>query len=412
MKSFIYSSICLSLLLNACGGQVDLDVDVDTETFYACQNLNLDAPTETALYQDEAALYSIEIPYNPAWGTGGSAFTAYEEKADGSIEFGPIGLPSIGCKRIYRFWNEAPRSAEEVLDSIEQESGIESFFIEPTIIELESGNKAVTYSEASLCGEGAIIVIGEKTNVVFDRPCSRFMGYPEIEDIAGWLQFNQEVDLNQIEQEADFAYTKGDFFSADGELLSQEILDLTLDGLFGEAFLEGSKLARMNEWFRFKKEDELFVYLYGSADCGMCFFAGPYLKVNENSGEVQPLYREFIDSRATNLYLYDHSPYAIEVGYNYGWNGNKHHWFNEAFYLIDLSNPDQQSKQLLMEVPEDKTSVGCSIYCFSDKRSLEWLGQNKVRIYLFDKADSLEASAGPNPSAPLSEPVFFQELSW
>jgi hypothetical protein len=184
----------------------------------------------------------------------------------------------------------------------------------------------------------------------------------------------------------------------DGELVfDKKLFELVLAGDFGQSYHtrlsdEGGPKTfgpNVEEWFRFAAEGDLFIFLMGKADCGQCGFVGPYLVIDETSGEVQMHSDDLPGGSGDegNLFLNTGTPYAIHVVYEYSWSAEEgSDWWNEQIYLYDFST---LKSTLLYSVPEEQTLVMCEMVCGARHDTVEWLNDETVQLNLFDKQESL-----------------------
>ncbi|NMB48743.1 hypothetical protein GYA13_04925 [Candidatus Kuenenbacteria bacterium] len=103
----------------------------------------------------------------------------------------------------------------------------------------------------------------------------------------------------------------------------------------------------IDEWFRFREGNKLYIFLYGAAGCGGCVFNGPYLIIDLDSDKIEG--RNATLPFLPNLILLKDSRYGIEASW-VAWQAEK-----IDLYLYDFVQAKRL--KLLYTVPQDKTII-------------------------------------------------------
>lgn len=139
---------------------------------------SLEDATTTVTYADELG-FSIELPWNPDWGTSKCRINEYESTliSDGErvLLFGPLIEGEGGLGRLYALRAIPSRSADEAISSIPDEIGEEYLTQDPELDQLADFD-VVTYAYTGLCDAINIEIIGldqpGKSNFVLGSGCT------------------------------------------------------------------------------------------------------------------------------------------------------------------------------------------------------------------------------------------------
>lgn len=136
----------------------------DMEPCYT-EIFNTDPATTTVTYTNQEKEISVDLPYNPDWGSDNYRINPYDEEDD-RVNFGPINLGEGGGWG--RWWwalsFQPAETADQVIAGLDKDSFL--FLAEP---EKDKVNnlEIVKYAEIGLTSYHYIIVIGEKYNYEF-----------------------------------------------------------------------------------------------------------------------------------------------------------------------------------------------------------------------------------------------------
>jgi len=123
---------------------------------------NLDDPTTTVLYASELG-YSLEVPWNPDWGTERCRVNEYDDISSGdgqrNLLFGPLIAGEGGLGRMYVLRSLPARSADEAVAAIEDEVGAD-FLTEGPEVDQMAGFDVVVYAYSGLCDAFSVEVVG------------------------------------------------------------------------------------------------------------------------------------------------------------------------------------------------------------------------------------------------------------
>lgn len=128
----------------------------------------------------------------------------------------------------------------------------------------------------------------------------------------------------------------------------------------------------LEEWMRYEHDGKLYIYLETGAGCGGCYFNGPYLEIDEKSGNV--LLKEANLPWILTLILSPDKKMAIEVEMSRDGDG-KH------IFLYDIIARKRVKE--IHTVPDNMTVVydGDGTYPIPD--SFAWLDDKTIKITQF-----------------------------
>jgi len=129
-----------------------------------CQEkFNFDSADTSVDYANSAKGISVQIPYNPSWGSDKYKINPYDEN-EREVSFGPIGaFEACGWTRSYFIRFLPAKSADAVISSLRSET-------KPTKA-IINGLNTVKYTDFGLCLYPTLQVIGKKYNYEFVPVC-------------------------------------------------------------------------------------------------------------------------------------------------------------------------------------------------------------------------------------------------
>lgn len=136
----------------------------------------------------------------------------------------------------------------------------------------------------------------------------------------------------------------------------------------------------VDEWFRFKKNDKIFIYLQGKSRCDGCVFSGLYIVINKKTGAVKGEINNSLGS--SNIILSPNNKLAIEIPYLEDENYRKDDMY---IWLHDFVH---NKKTKLLKIPKNKTILSMEDNKSKMKNSVVWTDKRTVEIQLFEKNES------------------------
>ena len=148
---------------------------------------NLDKANAAEHYQNTQYGYSVDVPFNKAWGNLEYRLNPYDE-FENKIFFGNIGSFE-GCGWL-REWSLEASDPRSVQDAIKQLTSVEpplDFLKQPSRTDI-AGHTAVQYTLTGLCDTTYTEVIGEDYNYTLSPICDDFLKSTNAEEILGSLE--------------------------------------------------------------------------------------------------------------------------------------------------------------------------------------------------------------------------------
>ena len=139
------------------------------------EKFNNDAPSTTVNYKSEKFGISIDVPYNPKWGSNRFKLNPYDFsniEISGSISFGSMGaFEACSWVRQYDIGFYPPIDVDSMIKKIKEGSGYPDLFPVLPTKEKINGLDVVKYEVNGLCSYSIIEVIGKKFNYRFSPTC-------------------------------------------------------------------------------------------------------------------------------------------------------------------------------------------------------------------------------------------------
>lgn len=165
----------------------------------------------------------------------------------------------------------------------------------------------------------------------------------------------------------------------------KSLYDLVVSGEFGAPPMTMSQQAyfgenHVTELFRYEHNGKLRIFLQGGSGCGGCIHTGPYLEIDESTGQIE---RKMADlPYFYHLELSPNKKLAILVEIEYPERDEEGkvaagEATKEVHYLYDLVN-FKKIKTLYSPTPGKTTLLSCGMGCSNE--GAEWLDNQFVQI--------------------------------
>lgn len=133
----------------------------------------------------------------------------------------------------------------------------------------------------------------------------------------------------------------------------------------------------IDEWFRFKNNDKIFIYLRGKSRCNGCLFNGLYIVINKETGSVKGKINNLLTD--SEMILSPNNKLAIEISYPKGENYKKD---NIDIWIHDFIH---NKKRRLLKIPKSKTILAMEDKSSLVDKAIVWTSKRTVEIQLFEK---------------------------
>lgn len=150
------------------------------------EEFNNDAPSTTVNYKSEEFGISIDVPYNPKWGSDRFKINPYDiyNSNDGYfISFGSMDVfEACGWTRHYNLSFLPAINSDDVISKIKSDHNYPAMYpVLPTVKDI-NGLEVVEYEVSGFCSYPTLEVIGKKFNYLFSPTCDGNISF--FEDIV------------------------------------------------------------------------------------------------------------------------------------------------------------------------------------------------------------------------------------
>ena len=132
------------------------------------------------------------------------------------------------------------------------------------------------------------------------------------------------------------------------------------------------------EWTRFISNEKTYIFFYGFRDCGNCTKNGPYVVIDNETGDIK-------EGTVTDLPHLDTatlSPNGKKVVFM-EFDGHPNNYKNDLL-VYDL---EKLEKKVIHTIPEGEALLSCGHGCFFLEGAVKWLNNEQVKIKYFKEEE-------------------------
>ncbi len=210
--------------------------------------------------------------------------------------------------------------------------------------------------------------------------------YGQFEEIGKGLEKRDcSLKMDRELKKNEYNVVNGCLYKNSEKVFDKNLYSLIKAGEFGERFIS-NKLGKgigenANEWFRFEDNGKLYIFIYGTAGCGGCFFSGPYLEIDLASGLIEKASTTAIPVKY-NMVISPNKKKAVEVSFVTDYDKEKGEIIKDTtFYIFDFLTFKRTN--FIYKLSADKSIIECGDGCRVAPNSIEWVTNDMIKVQPF-----------------------------